>query len=131
MEAQERNFAWVARHSGLSPATVARLLRAERAMSVEQFVDMAGALGIEPSKAINQALAPGAERNPAASFTARGAIRGRSHGRLSAAEMPYRQRAAQSGESVGRAMRARQDEDAELSSRRRRRRPRRWSRRLR
>lgn len=43
MEAQERNFAWVARHSGLSPATVARLLRAERAMSVEQFVDMAGA----------------------------------------------------------------------------------------
>lgn len=53
MEAQERNFAWVARHSGLSPATVARLLRAERAMSVEQFVDMAGALGIEPSKAIN------------------------------------------------------------------------------
>ena len=49
MEAQERNFAWVARHSGLSPATVARLLRAERAMNVEQFVGMAAALNIDPS----------------------------------------------------------------------------------
>ena len=83
MEAQERNFAWVARHSSLSPATVARLLRAERAMNVEQFVDMAVALNLDPSAAINQAI-------------------GRST-----------RRAAQSGESVGRAMRARQDDDAE------------------
>lgn len=117
MEAQERNFAWVARHSGLSPATVARLLRAERAMNVEQFVDMAVALNLDPSAAINQAIGSSTRLDPAAGTGAFSSVRvlgAGGHGKLAAQpDEPYRRRAAQSGESVGRAMRARQDDDAE------------------
>lgn len=117
MEAQERNFAWVARHSSLSPATVARLLRAERAMNVEQFVDMAVALNLDPSAVINQAIGSSTRLDPAAGTGAFSSVRvlgAGGHGKLAAQpDEPYRRRAAQSGESVGRAMRARQDDDAE------------------